>query len=125
MRLLLDTHIYIWWLENDKKLKKQIEQMIADAEAVYVSPISIWETTIKVQTGKLKVNINQFISEITANGFQELPIVSEHSLKLMTLPLHHRDPFDRMLIAQAMTEPLRFLTADKKLEQYSELVEVV
>ena len=125
MRILLDTHIYIWCLNNDKKLSEQARHLITDAEVVYISAVSIWETTIKIQTGKLKANIDKLIHEVTASGFEELPLSAAHSLKLLTLPLHHRDPFDRMLIAQAMSEPLRFLTADKTLVGYSDLITLV
>lgn len=125
MRILIDTHIYLWWLDDDEKLSQYAEDIIANADDVYVSAISIWETTIKAHKGKLKTDPERLIHEIGTNGFQELPVAARHSLKLLTLPSYHNDPFDRMLIAQAMTEPLKFLTADKSLTKYSELVMVV
>ncbi len=125
MKILLDTHIYLWWLENDIKLKKRADGMIKDAEVVYVSMVSTWETAIKTKLGKFKVNVPKIMDEITANGFRELSLKNEHILQLAHLPLHHRDPFDRILIAQAISEPLQFLTADRSLARYSELVTVV
>ena len=125
MKVLLDTHIYLWCLQDDKKLDQYARQLITEAEIVYVSAASIWEITIKAQTQKLKADVDLLIHEITACGFQELPVTATHSLKLITLPLHHRDPFDRILIAQAISEPLHFLTADKLLAQYSELVVLI
>ena len=122
MKILLDTHIYLWCLNDDKKLTKNARHLIIEADEVYVSTASIWEIAIKTQAGKLKIDLNALINEMTTCGFQQLPIIAEHALQLMTLPFHHRDPFDRMLIAQAISEPLRFLTADKSLTSYSELV---
>lgn len=125
MEILLDTHTYIWCLENDKKLTNQSRQYILDANLVYVSMISVWEMAIKVKLGMLKVDIQHVISEIESCGFKTLPLQYEHILQLAHLPMHHRDPFDRMLIAQAMCKPLQFLTADARLTQYSNLVTLI
>lgn len=125
MRLLLDTHIYLWVLKDDKKLSKAARLLIQNATTVYVSSISIWEATIKAKLGKLQVNINELIEAISLSGFSELPLTTTHIIEYNRLPHLHRDPFDRILIAQAISEPLRFLTLDKTLKPYSELVEIL
>lgn len=125
MRLLLDTHVYLWWLQDHPKLSTEGRSKIIAASEVYVSSASIWEASIKAGIGKLEVDVNQLVSEIENSGFQELPIAAKHVAMVMRLPEIHRDPFDRILIAQALCEPLRFLTADGILTGYSELVEVI
>ena len=125
MHILLDTHIFIWWLKNDSDLSLKARSLIMDAEQVYVSSVSIWEAVIKVNLGKLEVDIHLLTSAIESEGFLELPMTARHAAFVSTLANHHRDPFDRMLIAQALSEPLRFLTADQQLLKYSELIERV
>jgi PIN domain nuclease of toxin-antitoxin system len=125
MRLLLDTHIYLWWLQDNPNLSKDGRSKIIAASEVYVSSASIWEAAIKTGIGKLEVDVSQLVSEIANSGFQELPITAKHAASVLQLPDIHRDPFDRMLIAQALCERLRFLTADSILKSYSELVEIV
>jgi PIN domain nuclease of toxin-antitoxin system len=125
MRLLLDTHIFLWYLTASRKLQKSVLNRIKVADAVFVSAASIWETGIKIKQGRLQANTVDLIAGIASSGFIELPITATHSALAANLPEHHRDPFDRMLIAQAMAEPLKLLTADGLLRQYSELVEVV
>ncbi|GFN45333.1 type II toxin-antitoxin system VapC family toxin [Candidatus Regiella insecticola] len=125
MRLLLDTHVYLWWLQDHPKLSENGREKIIAASEVYISSASIWEASIKIGIGKLDVDINELIAEIAGSGFQELPITTKHAAMVMRLPNIHRDPFDRILIAQAMCEPLRFLTADEILIKYSELAELV
>jgi PIN domain nuclease of toxin-antitoxin system len=125
MRILLDTHVYLWWLQDHPKLSKAARDRIISASEVYVSSASIWEATIKAGIGKLEVDVNQLVAEIESSGFQELPISAKHAATVAQLPDIHRDPFDRILVAQALSEPLRFLTADGILGRYSELVEVI
>jgi PIN domain nuclease of toxin-antitoxin system len=125
MRLLLDTHIYLWCVKDDKQLSKKARTLIQDASEVYVSSASIWEAAIKAKLGKLSVQIDALARAITESGFLELPITTDHAAYVYQLPDLHRDPFDRMLIAQTISEPLRFLTADSFLQQYSKLVELV
>jgi|SRR5450830_82845 len=125
MRLLLDTHIYLWWLQDSQKLSKEARTKIIAASEVYVSSASIWEAAIKVGIGKLEADVSQLISEIENSGFQELPISAKHALTVMQLPDIHKDPFDRMLVSQAISEPLRLLTVDPILKGYSELVEII
>lgn len=125
MRLLLDTHVYLWWLEDHPKLSEQARDKIINATEVFVSSASIWEASIKVGIGKLDVDIDELVMQIGAGGFQELPISAKHAAMVRSLPALHNDPFDRLLVAQAICEPLRFLTHDEKLRGYSELVEVI
>ena len=125
MRLLLDTHVYLWCVNDDRRLSKEIRNKIYDATEVYVSSASIWEAAIKIKLKKLQAQLNQLVHAITTSGFIELPISAKHAAFVSELPDHHRDPFDRILISQAMTEPLKLLTADSLLEKYSELVELI
>jgi PIN domain nuclease of toxin-antitoxin system len=125
MRLLLDTHVYLWWIADSPQLPAHASNLIKDAETVYVSSASVWEMMIKISIGKLKVNPELIILSIERNNFIELPVLSNHTLQLLNLPPIHKDPFDRILLAQAISEPLRFLTCDKLLSEYSELVEVI
>ena len=122
MRLLLDTHIYLWVLKNDPKLTANARHLIEIADGVFISSASIWEMAIKANLGKLEADIDAMVEQITLCGFKELPIHAYHTTWLKKLAPHHRDPFDRMLIAQAMAEPLQLLTADAQLTPYSELV---
>lgn len=125
MRILLDTHVYLWWLEDSSNLSPSVASAIATADQVFVSTTSIWEATIKSGIGKLSVDIDQLIAEIVSNGFQELPVNMQHVAALARLPAIHKDPFDRMLVAQAISEPLRLLSADKILASYSDLVDLI
>jgi PIN domain nuclease of toxin-antitoxin system len=125
MRLLLDTHVYLWWLQDHPKLSPNARDQIVSAAEVYVSSASIWEASIKAAIGKLDVDVDELVAEIERSGFLELPISARHAATVRALPDFHQDPFDRLLVAQAMCEPLRFLTHDSKLKSYSELVEVI
>jgi PIN domain nuclease of toxin-antitoxin system len=123
MKLLLDTHIFLWYVNGDKKLSTQSRSIIENADEVYVSSASLWEVIIKVSLKKLEVNIEDLVESISLSGFVELPITIDHTVCLQNLPDHHRDPFDRILIAQAIAEPLSFMTADESLKGYSKFVE--
>lgn len=125
MRLLLDTHIFLWCVKNDRRISKAVRSKIIHASEVYVSSASIWEATIKVKLKKLDVNIVELVDSIAESGFLELPITAHHASTVNYLAEIHRDPFDRILIAQAISEPLTFLTADTQLRNYSDLVEVI
>lgn len=125
MRILLDTHIYLWWLQDNPHLSHSARARITAATEVYVSSASIWEASIKVGIGKLDADIDQLVAEIENSGFRELPVSARHAAMVTRLPDLHRDPFDRLLVAQALCEPLRLLTADSILRGYSELVETV
>ncbi len=127
MRLLLDTQIYLWYLADSPKLSSAARQEIADADAVLVSAASIWEAAIKIGIGRLRVAVAvpELVAGIEASGFVELPVSARHAAAVAALALHHRDPFDRLLVAQALAEPARLLTADPMLKRYAELVELV
>ncbi len=125
MRLLLDTHIFIWSVDDDPKLSTGAWSLIESADQVYVSSASLWEATIKFQLGKLTIDPERLGGAVGASGFLELPISMRHAIAVKRLPLLHGDPFDRLLIAQALSEPLQLLTADSRLKPYSELVQLV
>lgn len=125
MRLLLDTHLLLWVVADSPKLTAARRATIEGADEVYVSAASLWEIAIKVGLGKLSVDMRRLTATIEASGFLELCITAEHAASVAKLPPHHRDPFDRLLIAQAMTEPLVLLTADPALLPYSDLVRLV
>jgi PIN domain nuclease of toxin-antitoxin system len=95
------------------------------ASEVYISSASIWEIQIKINLKKLKGDIEQIVEAIDQSNYLELPITARHAAAVSKLANHHRDPFDRMLIAQAISEPLTFLTADAALKKYSDLVELI
>lgn len=122
MRLLLDTHVYLWSVTDDRKLTKAARKLILDADDVFVSSASIWEASIKAGLGKLDVDVNLLVSEIEASGFSELPVRAVHAAMVRDLPDIHRDPFDRLLVAQALSEPLRLVTSDGHLSKYTNLV---
>lgn len=125
MRILLDTHIYLWWLEDSPSLSKSARKTIESAETVYVSSASIWEAVIKIGLKRLDVEAEDLIAGIQESGFVELPIKAEHTLSLLQSKHYHKDPFDRMLVAQAISEPLHLLSSDSILAQYSQLVMIV
>lgn len=125
MRLLLDTHIYLWAVADDRKMSKTARTLIAEADDVFVSSASIWEASIKAGLGKLDADANELVAAIHMSGFTELPVRAVHAAMVRNLPDIHRDPFDRLLIAQALCEPLRLITADGYLAKYTDLVECV
>ncbi len=125
MRVLLDTHIIIWALLDSENLSADARKMIEGASQIYVSSASIWEMSIKMGLGKLEVDLDEVIHELHRMGVTELPVSWAHCNQLKQLPDHHRDPFDRMLISQAMSEPLALITHDKTLSLYSDLVRLV
>lgn len=119
MRLLLDTHVLLWWLADDRRLVRRTRQIIADPNnAIFVSAASIWEIAIKAGLGRLKVDVDVLASGLEANGLMSLPIAAAHAAAVFHLPLLHRDPFDRMLIAQALTEKLQLVTRDPQFAEY-------
>jgi len=122
MRLLLDTHIYLWYLADSRRLSRNAKAEIASAEEVFVSAASIWEAAVKRGLGKLDAAVEDLVAGIGASGFVELPVSARHAARVAMLPSHHRDPFDRLLLAQAIHEPLHLLTSDAALKHYSELV---
>ncbi|HJT96801.1 MAG TPA: type II toxin-antitoxin system VapC family toxin [Rhodanobacteraceae bacterium] len=125
MKLLLDTHLVLWAMQDSKQLSTAARRQIRAAEANYVSAASLWEIAIKASLGKLEIDSDLLEEQLDAAGFQPLPITWRHTADVRKLPMHHRDPFDRMLVAQAMSEPLRLLTHDAGLAAYTDLVMVV
>ena len=119
MKVLLDTHAFLWWLGDDPKLSPAAREAIRDPDAlVHVSAASIWEIAVKVKLGRLDVQDSDCAAEIEANGFVELAITARHAQSAGALPRHHDDPFDRMLIAQAQLEDLVLITHDPRLRRY-------
>ena len=116
MRLLLDTHVVIWW-DAGQRLSAAANKAIRDADQVYVSAASAWEIAIKTALGK--ISSTRSLAEATGeSGFDELPVTFAHAAQLAVLPLIHRDPFDRMLVAQSMVEGVTLVTRDPALQQY-------
>jgi PIN domain nuclease of toxin-antitoxin system len=125
MRLLLDTHVFIWSVMDSRQLKAVTRGHLASAEVVYVSAASIWEIAIKTRLGKMTGDPEAFAAAIDASGFRELAVTAKHAAAVAKLPLHHSDPFDRLLLAQAFLEPLRLVTADKALVVYGGAIDLV
>jgi len=120
-RYLLDTHIFLWWLSDAKKLSKEVFDIIANSSnQIYISSASIWEIAIKESLGKIKIDAN-LINAIEANGFIELKISAKCANGTKNLEPIHRDPFDRMLISQAIENDLTLITVDKFIIQYSKV----
>ena len=122
MRLLLDTHAFLWWLDGGRRLSRRARSAIASGRNdCFVSVASAWEIAIKVSLGALRIEgaLDRFLPEqLAANSFQALPIDLRHTAAVATLPFHHRDPFDRLLVAQALEEELRIVTADPIFAKY-------
>ena len=117
-RLLLDTHIFLWWRGEPTRLTSAVRSRIATADIVFVSAASAWEAGIKVALGRLEIP-DTIESGVLASGFEKLPITFSHAERAAGLPPHHRDPFDRMLVAQAQAEGLTLVTHDRLLEPYA------
>ncbi len=122
MKVLLDTHVFLWWITDDPKLSSRAREIMSNIEnELYLSAASGWEISIKVQIGRLKLpdEPQRFIhSQMRTNAIQSLPILMNHALHVSTLPDHHRDPFDRLLIAQAQLEGFPILSADPQMAKY-------
>ena len=125
MNLLLDTHVFLWFVIQSPRLSKAIYHQIETTPVVYISAASLWEIVIKIQLNKLAADPNELAAKIADSGFQELPVSVLHTLALQRLPLHHRDPFDRILVAQAQVEHLRMLTCDASLKPYGPVCQML
>ena len=121
MRQLLDTHLLLWAAANSKRLSREARELLEDADNdVYYSAASIWEIAIKssLRRKDFRIELPQLLSALAEMGLIELPITAVHAAGVSSLPPIHRDPFDRLLIAQSLTEPLVLLTNDALLERY-------
>lgn len=122
MKVLLDTHAFLWFITDDPKLSTTGKTTIADPKNdILISPASYWEVAIKVSIGKYPLNVSfeSFITQgIDDNEFEILPIEPKHAAAITNLPLHHRDPFDRLIIAQAMVEQIQIVSGDEQFDAY-------
>lgn len=118
MNLLLDTHVLLWWLDDPSRLSKAARKAIGDGgNQVYVSAAVVWEIAIKKAIGKLDAP-DDLENVLQANRFQTLPITVQHAMGILVLPDHHRDPFDRILIAQALVEGFKLVSFDPQIAKY-------
>ncbi len=127
-RLLLDTHLVLWWLSGDPRLPNQAMERLQDSEAeVYVSQASLWEMAIKCSRGRLRVNLPELERQVPLQGFRWLPIRNPHLLAVAELANEgeHRDPFDRLLVCQSRVEPMLLLSVDTQLRRYGATVVVL
>lgn len=125
MRLLLDTNVLLWTLAGSARIRPVSDLILSPDTEVYVSTAAWWEIAIKAAIGKLAANVSVLRAAAMASGFLELPVYGVHTEALSRLPLLHRDPFDRMQIAQAIVEPMRLLTGDRQLGAYTDLVQTI
>jgi len=128
MRLLLDTHLILWWQGMPNKVPKQARELTESSQdPVYVSRAPLWELALKVGQSKLHIVLPRFCQHIHTDGFSWLPIENAHLLTYASLPQFddHKNPFDRLPVAQSLNEPLILLTADSKLDRYGETVKMV
>ncbi len=115
---LIDTHVFIWWMENNRSLPLKIKQLLQDSQKdIFLSVVSIWEMLIKQSKNHL-ILPKDMEKGIEESGYTILPVDLPHAVALRNLPLFHKDPFDRMLVSQAKVENLKLITADKKIWQY-------
>jgi len=117
VRLLLDTHVVLWWLSDDPTLSEEVKTLIDEEPEVYVSPATVWEVTITQTLGKIK-HPADLPERIRDSEFRELPIRFDHAVAAGRLPLIHRDPLDRMLVAQARCDDLTLVTRDPHIQKY-------
>jgi PIN domain nuclease of toxin-antitoxin system len=117
LRLLLDTHVVLWWQTDDRRLGREARKAIATADIVWVSAVSGWEASIKAARGRLRLD-EKFRILVAVDGFTELPVSLSHAERLRDLPPHHADPFDRLLVAQALVEKATLVSHDRAIEPY-------
>ena len=122
MRLLLDTNALLWTLVGHPRIEPIRDMLLAYETEVFVSSVSWWEIAIKIRAGKLQADLPKLRTAAQESGFLELPLLGRHAEALATLPQHHNDPFDHMLVAQAVTEPMRLVSGDAALPAYTDLV---
>jgi PIN domain nuclease of toxin-antitoxin system len=120
MKVLIDTHVLLWGLQGEEKFSRRVQKLLPNSD-VWISVASLWEIMTKVQVGKLTLPtpVGDYLSaRLKANGVRILPLTFDHVKRVEELPLHHRDPFDRMLIAQALEENVPVITGDPLFPQY-------
>ena len=117
MKLLLDTHVVLWWQRDDRRLKREARRAIATADIVWVSAVSGWEVAIKTALGRIQL-AEPFSILMRVDDFAELSVTVRHTERLGVLPVHHADPFDRMIVAQALVEGATVVTHDRSFEPY-------
>jgi PIN domain nuclease of toxin-antitoxin system len=126
VKILLDTHILLWWMADDRHLPRPARLAIEDpTNRIFVSIASLWETAIKFSLKRVVADPEALREAAERDGFSLLPIEARHCSAVARLPHHHSDPFDRLLVAQALVEPMRLLTHDSQLARYSDTVAVV
>ena len=128
MRVLLDTHLLLWAVASSRRLPKGARSLILDAaNEVFYSAASVWEIAIKsaLRRRDFKANPTVLVRALAQSGFAELPVTAAHAARVAELPAIHRDPFDRLLVAQSLAEPMTLLTNDAVLAGYGPLVELV
>ena len=121
MRYLLDTHVVIWHFDDSPELSKKTKEIIDNPKnELYISSVSLWETAIKINIGKLDLDftLDELLAEINDNDFDILQIENEYLQKLSALPFIHKDPFDRLIIATALAEDLTIITIDENIQKY-------
>ena len=121
MKLLLDTHTFIWFINGDERLStKAKKEILKSSNKKFISMASIWEMAIKTSLGKLRINypFKEVFNQIEENGFVTLSIIFDHTLLVSQLEFHHRDPFDRLLIAQAIFENMKIISKDESFHKY-------
>lgn len=122
MRLLLDTHVWLWMVAEPERLSRRVRGLLGDADHdVLLSAAAVWEIGIKYATGKLKLVSppSTFVPiHIERSGVRPLPVTVAHALRASDLPMHHRDPFDRLMVAQALEDGVTLVTADDRLAKY-------
>jgi PIN domain nuclease of toxin-antitoxin system len=124
LRFLLDTHLLLWWVGESSSLSTAARQLIADpGNTIFISAVSLWEIHLKSSLGKLRLPAD-FGAKLSGEYFEDLPLVSAHTSRIASMPWHHRDPFDRMLIAQAQAEALKLLTPNRHLAVYGASVQI-
>jgi PIN domain nuclease of toxin-antitoxin system len=121
MQILIDTHILIWFLEGNNLLSSKHQKLLANSQnEVFVSIASIWEMAIKISLGKLTMSnsLADIVKQLSVENIQILPILPKHTLEVLTLPFHHRDPFDRIILAQTKIENLNLISVDTEFIKY-------
>jgi PIN domain nuclease of toxin-antitoxin system len=125
MRIILDTHVLLWVLADSPQINQIKPLILSNETEIYISTASWWELAIKISIGKIGIKLDEIRAASADSGFIDLPVLGAHTQTLLTLPLLHRDPFDRMLVAQAISEPMQLLTNDTALQAYSNLVTII